>query len=130
VFSFPQKAPEQSATRDGISATEFLEKWKTYQEHWCEHKPSVTISVAEDEWMGVAAWSYDNFDILSGVSYLPFDPTEYPQAPYQTLTKEEYKEWTQKMPAQINWDELRKYEDSDHTTGSQEYACVAGLCEI
>jgi ribonucleoside-triphosphate reductase len=131
VFSFPQQAPVEAVVRSSISATDFLDKWKIFQEHWCEHKPSVTISVAEDEWMGVAAWSYDNFDILSGVSYLPFDPTEYPQAPYQTLTEEEYNEWVQKMPQSIDWTRLSEYEGGeDNTTGSFELACVAGVCEI
>lgn len=130
VFYFPQKAPDGSVVREGLAAVDFLEKWKTFQEHWCEHKPSVTISVSEDEWMGVAAWSYDNFDILSGVSYLPFDPTEYPQAPYQTLTKEQYEEWTKKMPETIDWSRLTEFEAEDHTTGMQELACTGGLCEI
>jgi ribonucleoside-triphosphate reductase len=130
VFQFPQKAPDGSIVREELKAVEFLDIWKTFQEHWCEHKPSVTISVAEDEWMDVAAWSYRNFDILSGVSYLPFDPTEYPQAPYQTLTKEEYEEWVNKMPRSIDWTRLKEYEAEDNTTGSQELACIGGLCEV
>lgn len=130
VFYFPQEAPDGSCLRRDVKAVEFLDIWKNFQENWCEHKPSVTISVAEDEWLPVAAWVYDNFDIVSGVSFLPFDPTEYPQAPYQTLTEEEYNTWVQKMPAQINWDELKNYEAEDFTTGSQELACVGGLCEV
>jgi ribonucleoside-triphosphate reductase len=130
VFYFPQKAPAKSVVRENIGAVEFLNIWKTFQENWCEHKPSVTISVTEDEWIPVAAWCYDNFDILSGVSFLPFDPTEYPQAPYQTLTKEQYVEWTQKMPKTIDWSRLKDYEAEDNTTGSQELACVAGICEV
>lgn len=130
VFSFPQKAPNSSAVRQDVTAIQFLDIWKEFQEYWCEHKPSVTISVAEDEWLPVASWVYDNFDILSGVSFLPFDPTEYPQAPYQTLTEEQYDEWTKKMPAEIDWSQLSKYEKEDNTTGSQEFACVAGICEI
>jgi ribonucleoside-diphosphate reductase alpha chain len=130
VFYFPQQSPRFSAVRSNLGAREFLDIWKNFQENWCEHKPSVTVSVAEDEWLPVAAWVYDNFDIVSGVSFLPFDPTEYPQAPYQTLTEEEYNTWVQKMPAQINWDELKNYEAEDFTTGSQELACVGGLCEV
>jgi ribonucleoside-triphosphate reductase len=91
---------------DQCKAVDFLEVWKEVSREWCEHKPSVTISVAEDEWLPVAAWVYDNFDILSGVSFLPFDPTEYPQAPYQTLTEEQYEEWTKKMPETIDWSRL------------------------
>jgi ribonucleoside-diphosphate reductase alpha chain len=130
VFYFPQKSPVQSVNRSDIKAVDFLEVWKNFQENWCEHKPSVTISVAEDEWLPVADWCYRNFDLLSGVSFLPFDPTEYPQAPYQTLTEEEYNEWLKKMPDQIDWTRLSEYEKEDNTTGSFELACSAGLCEI
>jgi ribonucleoside-triphosphate reductase len=130
VFSFPQRAPEKSVVRSDVTALDFLDIWKSFQESWCEHKPSVTISVAEDEWLPVAAWVYDNFDILSGVSFLPFDPTEYPQAPYQTLTEEQYNEWVQKMPESIDWTRLSEYESDDETRGSQELACVGGLCEV
>lgn len=130
VFYFPQQAGPSSITRDQVGAIEFLERWKDFQENWCEHKPSVTISVKEDEWLSVADWCYRNFDLLSGVSFLPFDPTEYPQAPYQALTKEQYEEWVKKMPHSLDWSKLTDYEQDDHTTGSQELACVAGLCEI
>lgn len=130
VFYFPQKAPETSVVRTDIGAVEFLDVWKNFQDNWCEHKPSVTISVAEDEWLPVADWVYRNFDIISGVSFLPFDPTEYPQAPYQTLTKEEYEEWVAKSPAQIDWTRLAEFEKEDQTTGTQELACAAGFCEI
>ena len=130
VFYFPQHSPNSSIVRQDVKAVEFLEVWKKFQEDWCEHKPSVTISVAEDEWLPVASWVYDNFEILSGVSFLPFDPTEYPQAPYQTLTKEQYEEWMKKMPGKIDWSKLSEYEKEDNTTGTQELACVAGICEI
>jgi ribonucleoside-triphosphate reductase len=129
VFSFPQQAPKGSIVRSDVDALSFLEVWKDFQENWCEHKPSVTISVAEDEWLPVANWCYGNFDLLSGVSFLPFDPTEYPQAPYQTITKEHYEDLVKSMP-KIDWSKLTEYEHEDNTTGSQEYACVAGLCEI
>jgi ribonucleoside-triphosphate reductase len=130
VFSFPQKAPTASILRCDISALNFLEVWKKFQEDWCEHKPSVTISVKEDEWLSVADWCYRHFDLLSGVSFLPFDPTEYPQAPYQTLTKEEYEEWLKKMPETIDWSRLSEYEKEDNTTGSFELACTGNSCEI
>jgi ribonucleoside-diphosphate reductase alpha chain len=130
VFSFPQKSPDTSVVRNDLDAVSFLEVWKNFQENWCEHKPSVTISVAEDEWISVADWCYRHFDLLSGVSFLPFDPTEYPQAPYQTLTEEQYNEWVKKMPQSIDWSKLTEYEKEDNTTGSQELACVAGICEI
>lgn len=130
VFYFPQQAPSSSIVRSDLRAIEALDIWKIFQEGWCEHKPSVTISVAEDEWLDVASWCYRNFDLLSGVSFLPFDPTEYPQAPYQTLTEEQYNEWLAKMPKEIDWSKLAEYEYEDNTTGSQEYACVGGVCEI
>lgn len=130
VFSFPQKSPARSVVRSDVKAVDFLEIWKNFQENWCEHKPSVTISVSEDEWLPVADWCYRNFDLLSGVSFLPFDPTEYPQAPYQTLTEEQYNEWIQKMPKSIDWTRLSEFEKEDNTTGTQELACVAGICEI
>ena len=129
VFSFPKRAPDGAATRNDLSALEALNQWLVFQKEWCEHKPSVTISVKEEEWMEVAAWCYEHFDVLSGVSFLPFDPTEYPQAPYQTIDKETYDRMVERMPT-IDWDKLSAYEAEDNTTGSQEFACVAGVCEI
>lgn len=129
VFSFPQKSPDRSVIRSDLTAIEFLEIWKRFQDQWCEHKPSVTISISENEWMDVAAWVYHEFDYLSGISFLPFDPTEYPQAPYQTIDKETYEKLVKEMP-KINWEDLTKYETEDMTVSSQELACVAGVCEI
>ena len=130
VFSFPQKAPTTARTRDSITALEHLEIWKTIQEHWCEHKPSITVNVKEDEWPEVQAWVWKNWDILSGVSFLPYSEHTYKQAPYQEITEDEYNEWTQKMPPTIQWERLADYEKEDHTVGSQELSCVAGFCEI
>lgn len=129
VFSFPQKSPGESVVRSDLSAIQALEIWKRFQDEWCEHKPSVTISVKEDEWMDVAAWVYNEFDILSGVSFLPFDPTEYPQAPYQTIDEETYNKLVAEMP-KIDWSKLSDYEKEDNTTGSFELACSGGSCEI
>lgn len=130
VFSFPKKAPVGAVVRQDIGAVASLELWKRIQDEWCEHKPSITISIAEDEWLPVANWCFANFDILSGVSFLPFDPTEYPQAPYQTITKEEYEAFVEKMPKEIDWEKLSEYEKEDNTTGSQELACSGSSCEI
>ncbi len=130
VFSFPQKSPDHAVFRKDMSAIEQLELWLTYQRHWCEHKPSVTISVKEEEWPAVGAWVYDHFDEMSGVSFLPFSDHVYRQAPYQDCTKEEYEALLAKMPKNVNWADLAKYEKRDSTTGSQELACVAGGCEI
>jgi ribonucleoside-triphosphate reductase len=123
VFSFPQKADKDSVFRTDMSAIEQLAIWKTYQEHWCEHKPSVTISVKEDEWMAVGAWVYENFDYMSGVSFLPHSDHIYKQAPYQDCTEKEYNEFVKKMPKDVDWGLLSKYELSDQTIASQELAC-------
>ena len=130
VFSFPMKSPKDAVFRMDMSALEQLELWKTYQESWCEHKPSVTISVKEDEWVDVAAWVYENFDSISGISFLPFSEHVYRQAPYQDCTEEEYNEALEQMPKNVDWAELSKYESQDYTVSSQELACVAGGCEV
>ena len=131
VFSFAMKAPEGSLTRDNQTAIEALDLWKHLQDNWCEHKPSATINVKEDEWLEVGAWVYKNFDILSGVSFLPFDGGVYKQAPYTAVSKEEYDAWLEKHPLpEIDWDRLPAFEQEDHTTGTQELACAGGYCEI
>ena len=128
VFSFPKKAPESALLRDDLTAIEHLELWMTYQKHWCEHKPSVTISVKEDEWVEVGAWVWKNFDDISGVSFLPHDGGTYKQAPYEECTEEQYNDLLDKMPSNIYWDEL--VEDDDNVEGVQQLACTAGVCEI
>ena len=130
VFSFPMKSPKKSVFRNDKSAIEQLEIWKTYQDHWCEHKPSVTVYVKEDEWLEVAAWVWKNFDSISGVSFLPHSDHIYKQAPYQELTKEEYNAWLKKMPDDVDWSLLRVYEEQDHTVGAQTYACTGNNCEV
>jgi len=130
VFSFPMKTPKGAVCRMDMSALEQLELWKVYAESWCEHKPSVTISVKEDEWVEVAAWVYEHFDSISGISFLPFSEHVYRQAPYQDCTEEEYKEALKTMPKNVDWAELSKYESQDYTIASQELACTAGGCEI
>jgi ribonucleoside-diphosphate reductase alpha chain len=130
VFSFPVKAPEYAITRDKVSAIEQLEIWLTYQRYWCEHKPSITVSVKEDEWMEVGAWVYKHFDEVSGISFLPYSEHTYVQAPYQEVTKEQYEELLGNMPKSINWEALSLYELEDSTTGTQALACVSGECEI
>ena len=129
VFSFPMKGPAKGVYRKEMSAVDQLEIWKTYQECWAEHKPSVTISVKEDEWMEVGAWVYGNFDMMSGVSFLPMSDHSYRQAPYQDCTKIEYNELMKKMP-DVDWSKLSDYENADMTSGSQELACAAGACEV
>ena len=130
VFSFPIKCSPDAVFRQDLTAIEQLELWKTYQVHWCEHKPSVTISVKEEEWIDVGAWVYKNFDLMSGVSFLPYSEHTYKQAPYQDCNEKEYKDLMNKMPTNVDWNKLSQYEKSDMTVGSQELACSAGSCEI
>ena len=130
VFSFPVKSPEGAVTRNDMTAIDQLETWLTYQRHWCEHKPSVTISVRDSEWMDVGAFVYKHFDEMSGVSFLPHSDHTYQQAPYQDCTKEEYEELLSAMPKDINWSELSEYENEDNTAGSQTMACTGDSCEI
>ena len=130
VFSFPIKTADKAITRKDKTAIEQLEFWKLYQEHWCEHKPSVTITVKEAEWIEVGAWVYKNFDMISGISFLPYSDHSYKQAPYQECSENQYLEALDKMPKDIDWNELSKYEIEDNTRGSQEMACSGDKCEI
>ena len=130
VFSFPMQSPLGAITRTQMNAIEQLELWLTYQRYWCEHKPSVTISVKENEWMDVGAWVYKHFDEVSGISFLPFSEHTYQQAPYQDIDKDEYKKFLTKMPKNVDWSLLQEFEKEDTTTGGRELACTAGVCEI
>ena len=130
VFSFPVKSPSGAVTRNDMTAVEQLELWLTYQRSWCEHKPSVTISVRDAEWMAVGAFVYEHFDEMSGVSFLPHSDHTYQQAPYQDCTQEEYEEMLAKMPANINWELLNEYESEDNTVSMQTMACSGDSCEI
>ena len=130
VFSFPMKSPKNAVTRTGMTAIEQLDLWLTYQRHWCEHKPSVTISVKENEWMDVGAWVYEHFDEVSGISFLPFREHTYQQAPYQDIDEAQYKEWVKKMPKKVDWSKLQDFEKEDTTSGGRELACTAGVCEV
>ena len=130
VFSFPMKSPSGAMTRTEMTAIQQLDFWLLYQRHWCEHKPSVTISVKEDEWMEVGAWVYKNFDEVSGISFLPFSDHTYAQAPYQDIVGEEYEIAYKEMPTAIDWSKLADYEKEDTTTGGRELACTADACEM
>jgi ribonucleoside-diphosphate reductase alpha chain len=130
VFSFPIKAPEASIMRNDMTALEQLELWKIYALHWCEHKPSITVYVREEEWLAVGDWCFNNFDILSGVSFLPHTDHIYRQAPYQEITEQEYNEWLTIMPESIDWSKLEEFENEDNSTISHELACSAGHCEL
>jgi ribonucleoside-triphosphate reductase len=130
VFSFPQKSPNKAVTRNDMTAIEQLETWLTYQRSWCEHKPSVTISVRDSEWLAVGAFVYEHFDEMSGVSFLPHSDHTYQQAPYQDCTKQEYEELLKLMPERIDWSKLNEYEQEDNTVAMQTMACSGDSCEI
>ncbi len=130
VFSFPVKAPENSVFRTDMTAIEQLELWLSYQLFWTEHKPSVTITVKENEWFEVGAWVWKNLDNISGISFLPHSDHTYKQAPYQDCTEEEYEELLEKLPKSTNWSLLKNYEQEDNTAGSQTMACSGDSCEV
>lgn len=130
VFSFPVKAPKSSTTVSEVGAMEQLKLWKTYQNYWCEHKPSITVYYTDDEFLEVAQWIWENFDLCSGISLLPVSDHVYQQAPYEDISKEKYQELTQQMPMNVDWNDLEQFEKEDNTTGSQELACTGGACEI
>ena len=130
VFSFPVKAPKGAITRHDMTAIEHLEIWRIYAEHWCEHKPSITVSVKENEWLEVGAFVYKHFDHMSGVSFLPMSEHIYEQAPYQDCTKTEYEKLLNSMPRSIDWKKLGDYERDDNTLSSQTLNCVGDFCEV
>jgi ribonucleoside-diphosphate reductase alpha chain len=128
VFSFPVKVDKGAVLREDLNAIQHLKLWLMYQRHYCEHKPSVTISVTESEWPEVGAWVWQNFDEITGVSFLPMDGGTYRQAPYESFTEKEYDEMLAIMPKGIDWDQF--IENTDNVEGAQMLACTAGVCEI
>ena len=130
VFSFPIKSPEKAVHRTDMTAIKQLDLWTLYQDHWCEHKPSITVSVKEHEWLEVGSWVWDNFDNISGISFLPFSDHTYRQAPYQDCTKEVYDQLLDAMPKNVDWSALSEYEKEDFTLGAQTGACAADGCEV
>ena len=127
VFSFPKKAPEGAITAPNLPAQAQLDLWETYQENWCEHKPSMTCYYKDDEFLDVGQWVYNNFDAVSGISFLPYSDHVYQQAPYEPITKEKYQELLKEYPTELSWD---IDEEMDYTEGAQTLACVGGACEI
>jgi ribonucleoside-diphosphate reductase alpha chain len=130
VFSFPIKSPKNAIFRSDRSAIEQLELWLIYQKFWCEHKPSVTITVKEHEWLDVGAWVYNNFNDICGISFLPYSDHSYKQAPYQDCDKKEYNKLCKQMPKDVDWSRFGEYEQEDNTAGSQTMACSGGSCEV
>lgn len=130
VFSFPQKSPDGAVTRDQVSPIVHMNLWKTYQDFYCEHKPSVTINVPETDWLEVGDWVYRNYEKISGISFLPATDHVYEQAPYQACDEATYNAALAQMPANVDWSRLKDYELTDTTSGTQELACAAGFCEV
>lgn len=130
VFSFPIKSPDNCVTVDDIGAMKQLEHWKMMQDEYCEHKPSITVYHTDEEFLEVGAWVWKNFDDISGISFLPKTDHVYKQAPYEAITEEKYNELAAAMPTSIDWEALAIYETEDRTTGSQEFACLGGVCDI
>lgn len=131
VFSFPVKSPNKSINREHISAIQQLELWKIYQKYWCEHNPSITVNIREDEWLEVGNWVFTNFDEIGGISFLPYSDHTYRQAPFQEIDKDQYHKLVKEMPQKIDWDKLSEYENEDNTSGSREYACSGPEgCEV
>jgi ribonucleoside-diphosphate reductase alpha chain len=121
------KAPARSVTTSEMGAMEQLRVWSVLQEHWCEHKPSITVYYKDSEFLEIGQWVYNNFDTVSGISFLPYSDHSYVQAPYEEIDEKAYKELLKTMPKTINWD-INEYEDM--TEGAQNLACVAGACEV
>ena len=130
VFNFPMKSPKGALTRHDLSAIDHLKIWQIYSEHWCEHKPSITVSVQEHEWMEVGAYVYNNFNLMSGISFLPMTEHTYKQAPYQDCDKETYDKLLSKMPKDVDWKLLAEFEAEDNTHGSQTLNCSGDVCEV
>ena len=130
VFSFPMKAPDGAVTRNERTAIEQLELWLMYQRYYCEHKPSVTVSVREHEWMDVGAWVYKHFDEVSGVSFLPHSDHTYQQAPYEECDKKTHDKLAKTMPKEVNWDLISEYELTDQTVSAKQLACTGSICEL
>lgn len=131
VVSFAMSAPDGAVTRDQVTALQALELWLLYQREWCEHKPSVTVTVRDEEWMAVGAWVYEHFDEVSGISFLPHTDHTYQQAPYQDMTSEEFSLWQKEHPVpDVDWRELAEYEKTDNTVAMQTLACTSGACEL
>ena len=128
IFSFPMKAPEGCVLRDDLDSFTHLRLWLAYQRHWCEHKPSVTVYVKEEDWPAVGAWVWKHFDEISGISFLPWDGGSYRQAPYEEIDEATYTKLLSEMPPEVNWEDF--VETEDNVEGAQTLACTAGACEI
>ncbi len=131
VFYFPQKSPEGSVCVKDVTAMQQMALWQTYQDAWCEHKPSITVYYKDSEFLELGQYVYNNFDKLSGVSFLPYSDHNYKQAPYTECTFEGYQEFVEKMPKNVDWSKAAAYDKGeDRTEGVQQLSCSAGSCEL
>lgn len=129
VLEFPVKSPKGVIFKDDLTSLNQLEHWQTVKENYTEHNPSTTISVGDNEWVAVANWIYENWDIVGGLSFLPRSNHVYQLAPYEEITKEEYDEMVKRFD-NVDYSKLMTYELQDGTDQKKELACVGGLCEI
>ena len=130
VFSFPIASPKGAMIAGEMGAIEQLEMWKHFKKHWAEHSVSVTVYVKESEWLAVGDWVFNNFEYITGVSFLPYSEHSYAQAPYQPITEEKYNGALQSMPEMLEWTRLQTFESEDTTEGSKTFACTGDKCEI
>jgi len=129
VISFPIKSPENAVTRNNLSAIEQLEWYKKIQTNYCEHNASMTVYVKDEEWFEVGNWVYKNWNIVNGISFLPYDGGKYKQAPYEEITEEQYNKLIKSFKT-IDYSQLSKYELEDNTEGAKMYNCSGDKCEI
>jgi ribonucleoside-diphosphate reductase alpha chain len=129
IFSFPIKSPKAEFYAGTMSAMDQLKLWKIYQDYWCEHKPSCTVYYRDSEFLQIGQWVWDNFDDISGISFLPYSDHIYEQAPYQPISEEKYLELSSKFPT-VEWSEFYDYEKEDGTNSAQDLACAGGVCEV
>lgn len=130
IFAFPTKAPENSYTYKNYNPIDHLELWMHYQKHWCDHKPSVTINYTDDSFMDIGQWVFNNWDWVSGISFLPHTDHVYEQAPFEEISEEAYLESIKQVPNDIDWSRLSSYEVEDTTVNSHSLACTGGACEL
>lgn len=130
VFSFYVKSPDHSVIQADIGAMQQLDVWKSYKEHWCDGNPSQTIYYTDDDYFAIADWLWRNWDIVGGISFFPYSGSDYPNAPLEVITEDEYNKAMETFPKNIRWDRMPEYEKIDTTTSSQEVACSGGACEL
>ena len=130
IFSFPTKSPKESMTYKDYNSKDHLDLWLTYQKYWCDHKPSVTINYNDEDFMDIGQWVYNNWDWVSGISFLPHTDHVYEQAPFEAISEEEYQNLIDTMPSTLDWSELSNYEKTDTTTSSHSLACSGGSCDV